>query len=104
MSNQVFNFGAGPSMLPVPVMEQIQAELRDYQGRGMSIIEMNHRSDEFQEIFDSAKALFRELMDIPDPGNPSVPPVSAPEEARLIRRPWPRGSRSSPKLNGKPEE
>ncbi|MCZ6532678.1 MAG: 3-phosphoserine/phosphohydroxythreonine transaminase [SAR324 cluster bacterium] len=66
MSNQVFNFGAGPSMLPVPVMEQIQAEMRDYQGRGMSIIEMNHRSDEFQEIIASAKALFREMMELPD--------------------------------------
>lgn len=65
MENGIFNYGAGPSMLPVPVMEKMQAELRDYNGRGMSIIEMNHRSDEFQEIVASAKALFRELMDIP---------------------------------------
>ncbi|NIT64911.1 MAG: aminotransferase class V-fold PLP-dependent enzyme, partial [Gammaproteobacteria bacterium] len=66
MTRAVFNYGAGPSMLPTPVMEQMQAELRDYQGRGMSIMEMNHRDDAFQEILAAAKALFRELMEIPD--------------------------------------
>ena len=65
MTERVFNFGAGPAMLPLPVMEQIQAEFRDYNGRGISIIEMNHRHDDFQEILASAKALFRELMHIP---------------------------------------
>ena len=66
MSRSVFNYGAGPAMLPVPVMEQVQEEMRDYNGTGISIIEMNHRHDEFQETLASAKALFRELMDIPD--------------------------------------
>ena len=66
MEQRVFNYGAGPSMLPVPVMEQIQAELRDYQGLGISIIEMNHRDDAVQEVMIAARALYRELMDIPD--------------------------------------
>lgn len=66
MGKSVYNYGAGPAMLPVPVMEQVQAEMRDYNGTGISIIEMNHRHDEFQEILASAKMLIRELMEIPD--------------------------------------
>ena len=66
MADRVFNYGAGPAMLPEPVMEQVQAEMRDYNGRGISIIEMNHRHEDFQEILASAKAMFRELMNIPD--------------------------------------
>ena len=46
----VYNFNAGPAMLPPPVLEQVQAELRDYHGRGMSIMEMSHRSKEFEAI------------------------------------------------------
>ena len=47
---RVVNFNAGPAMLPPPVLEQVQAELRDYQGRGMSIMEMSHRSREYEAI------------------------------------------------------
>ena len=52
----VYNFNAGPALLPPAVLEQVQAELRDYQGRGMSIMEMSHRSKEFEAINASADA------------------------------------------------
>ncbi len=66
MGDRVFNFSAGPSQLPLQVLEQMQAELLDYQGTGMSIIEMHHRGDEVQEMMNSAKALLRELLELPD--------------------------------------
>ncbi|MBV9122782.1 MAG: 3-phosphoserine/phosphohydroxythreonine transaminase [Planctomycetes bacterium] len=58
----VYNFNAGPAMLPPAVLEQVQAELRDYQGRGMSIMEMSHRSKEFEAINDQAEATFMRLL------------------------------------------
>ncbi|MHB8707535.1 MAG: 3-phosphoserine/phosphohydroxythreonine transaminase [Desulfuromonadales bacterium] len=66
MSHRVYNFGAGPAMLPLPVMEKIRDEFLDYQGMGASVIEISHRSKEFQAIQDEAKALLRELAGIPD--------------------------------------
>lgn len=66
MSHRVYNFGAGPAMLPVPVMERIRDEFLDYRGMGVSVIEISHRSKEFQAIQDEAKALFRELAGLPD--------------------------------------
>ena len=58
----VYNFSAGPAILPVPVMEQAQAELRDYQGTGVSILEMSHRSKEYEAINASAEARFKQLL------------------------------------------
>ena len=49
-----FNFAAGPSVLPVPVLERAQKELLNYHGSGMSVMEMSHRSGVYQEIFDDA--------------------------------------------------
>lgn len=66
MSPRVYNFGAGPAMLPLPVMEKIRDEFLDYQGMGASVIEISHRSREFQAIQDEAKALLYELAGIPD--------------------------------------
>ena len=66
MADRVFNFGAGPAMLPVPVMEQIQAEFLNYQGMGVSAIEISHRSKEFIAILESAQVTFRELTGAPD--------------------------------------
>ena len=66
MSQQVYNFGAGPAMLPAEVMHQIQQELLDYRGMGVSVIEISHRCDEFDEILNSAQHLFRELTGLPD--------------------------------------
>ncbi len=57
MSHRVYNFGAGPAMLPLPVMERIRDEFLDYRGMGASVIEISHRSKEFQAIQDEAKAL-----------------------------------------------
>jgi phosphoserine aminotransferase len=58
----VCNFNAGPAMLPPPVLEQVQAELRDYQGRGMSIMEMSHRSREYEALNAGAEAAFKRLL------------------------------------------
>ena len=48
--NRVYNFSAGPSMLPVPVLQKAQSDLLDYHGSGMSVMEMSHRSKWFDEI------------------------------------------------------
>src|SRR5437868_1405458 len=58
----VHNFNAGPAALPPSVLEQVQAELRDYQGRGMSIMEMSHRSKEFEAVNSQAEATFKRLL------------------------------------------
>ncbi len=63
--SQVWNFGAGPAMLPRPVMERIREEWLDYQGMGVSVIEISHRSRPFQDILDQAKELFRQLTGLP---------------------------------------
>ena len=64
--NRVFNFSAGPSMLPLEVLEQAGAEITNYNGSGMSVMEMSHRSKVFQKIFDDTQAKFRKLMNVPD--------------------------------------
>ena len=66
MSNRVYNFGAGPAMLPGPVMEQARAEFLDYRGIGASVIEISHRSGDFMEIVEAADALLTELAGIPE--------------------------------------
>ncbi len=63
---RVYNFAAGPSTLPLPVLEQAQRELLDFNGTGMSIVEMSHRGKPFMAVNDEANALLRELMNIPD--------------------------------------
>ncbi|WP_103623400.1 3-phosphoserine/phosphohydroxythreonine transaminase, partial [Bacillus thuringiensis] len=63
---RVYNFSAGPSILHLPVLEKVQKELVNYNGTGMSIIEMSHRSSYFQSIIEEASNLLRELMSIPD--------------------------------------
>jgi len=63
---QIYNFGAGPAMLPIEVMQQIQQEFLDYRKMGVSVIEISHRCEEFEEILNSAQQLFRELTGLPD--------------------------------------
>ncbi len=63
---RVYNFSAGPAVLPEPVLKQAAAEMLDYQGTGMSVMEMSHRSKAFQNILDTAEADLRELMAIPE--------------------------------------
>ena len=62
----VYNFAAGPSVMPLPALEQARAELLDYAGSGMSVMEMSHRSKLFQEIFDNTKQKLKSLMQVPD--------------------------------------
>ena len=63
---RVYNFSAGPAMMPVEVLEEVAAEVLNYQGSGMSVMEMSHRSKVFQKIVDEAEADLRKLMQIPD--------------------------------------
>ena len=63
---RVYNFSAGPSMLPLEVLEQAQKDFLDYNGSGMSVTEMSHRSSYYDEIHKECLALFRELLNVPD--------------------------------------
>ena len=63
---RVYNFSAGPSMLPESVLRRAADEMLDYNGTGESVMEMSHRSAEFQQIIDEAEALVRELYKVPD--------------------------------------
>jgi len=62
---RIYNFGAGPAVLPLPVLEQAREEMLDWDGSGMSVMEMSHRGREFMEIAAQAEADFRELLQIP---------------------------------------
>lgn len=64
--NQVYNFSAGPSVMPEAVLRQAQAELMNYKGTGLSVMEMSHRSPAFQEIFDDTKAALKRVLQVPD--------------------------------------
>src|SRR3954451_20753470 len=64
--NRSFNFSAGPAALPLEVLEEAAAELYDYRGTGMSVMEMSHRSAEFVDIAQRAEADLRELLSVPD--------------------------------------
>ena len=64
--NRVFNFSAGPSMLPLPVLEKAASELICYEDTGMSVMEMSHRSPAYDAIIKAAEAGLRSLMNIPD--------------------------------------
>ena len=66
MENRVFNFSAGPSTLPLEVLKQAQSELLNFNGSGMSITEMSHRTKTFMAVNDEANANLRELMNISD--------------------------------------
>ncbi len=64
--SRVYNFSAGPAVLPEEVLREAAAEMLDYNGTGMSVMEMSHRSKAFEEIIQTAEADIRELMNIPD--------------------------------------
>ncbi len=63
---RVYNFSAGPSMLPEAVLKRAAAEMLDYNGSGQSVMEMSHRSKVYEEIINGCEALLREVMNIPD--------------------------------------
>ena len=64
--SRVYNFSAGPAVLPESVLQEAAAEMMDYRGTGMSVMEMSHRSKAYQQIIDEAEADLRQLMNIPD--------------------------------------
>ena len=64
--SRVYNFSAGPAVLPEAVLQEVADEMLDYKGTGMSVMEMSHRSAAFQEIIDETEKDLRELMNIPD--------------------------------------
>jgi phosphoserine aminotransferase len=65
-AKRVFNFNAGPAALPLPVLERIREELLDWRGSGMSVMEMSHRSPEFESINAAAEQKLRSLLAIPE--------------------------------------
>ena len=70
--SRVYNFSAGPSMLPESVLKKAASEMLDYEGSGQSVMEMSHRSKVYEPIIYGAEKLLREIMNIPD--NYKVPP------------------------------
>jgi len=64
--SRVYNFSAGPAALPESVLARAQAEMLDWHGAGMSVMEMSHRGKEFMGIAEQAEADLRQLMSIPD--------------------------------------
>ena len=63
---EVFNFSAGPAVLPARALERAAAEISNYDGSGMSVMEMSHRSSQFIDIFDSTKSKLRQALNVPD--------------------------------------
>lgn len=63
---RIYNFSAGPSTLPLAALESAAAEFVDFQGSGMSVIEMSHRSKEYDAVHQQAMALVKELLEVPD--------------------------------------
>ena len=64
--NRIYNFSAGPSMLPVPVLERCASEMLNYKGSGMSVMEMSHRSKVYDGIITETEAALRRVLSIPD--------------------------------------
>ena len=61
-----YNFYAGPSTLPVEVLEELRENMVDYKGMGMSLVETSHRSKEYDEVHNNAVSLVRELLELPE--------------------------------------
>jgi phosphoserine aminotransferase len=66
MTERIFNFSAGPAVLPVPVLEEAQRELLSLPGVGMSVMEISHRSKTFDQIIEGAESGIRELLNVPE--------------------------------------
>ena len=63
---RVFNFSAGPAVLPEDVLKKAASELLEYKDSGQSVMEMSHRSKEYGEIISSVEARFRKILNVPD--------------------------------------
>ena len=86
------NFSAGPASIPTPVLYQAQQELLDWQGKGVSVMEMSHRSQDYMQIASQAEQNLRELMAIPNhykvgfgQGEASVQCSAMPQNLRAIK-------------------
>lgn len=66
MAHRIYNFNPGPATLPLDVLKTVQQELLDYRGTGMSVMEISHRSAEYDDINDTCMALFREILGLDD--------------------------------------
>lgn len=66
MSQRAYNFNAGPAALPLEVLQQAQEEFVEFQGTGMSIMEMSHRSKNYEQVNNETSALFKELLSVPE--------------------------------------
>src|SRR5258705_2122305 len=66
MNERIYNFSAGPAILPLPVLQEAQRDLLSIPGLGMSVMEISHRSKPFDEIINGADAGLRELLKVPD--------------------------------------
>ena len=64
--DRIYNFSAGPSMLPVEVLESARDNILNYEGSGMSVMEMSHRSKAYDDIIVKAESQMRKVMNIPD--------------------------------------
>ncbi len=64
--SRVHNFCAGPCTLPLEVLEEVQAEFLDFRGSGMSLVELSHRSTEYDDVHQGSLALFREVFEVPE--------------------------------------
>jgi phosphoserine aminotransferase len=62
MAKRIFNFNAGPAALPLPVLEEIQQEMLDFRGTGMSVLEISHRSKPFESVLDDTIARIKRLL------------------------------------------
>ena len=69
---KIYNFSAGPAVLPKEVLKIAADEMLDYQNTGMSVMEMSHRSKTYDDIIKTSEKDLRELMNIPDNGYPSM--------------------------------
>mmetsp|Transcript_11471 Transcript_11471/g.14432 ORF Transcript_11471/g.14432 Transcript_11471/m.14432 type:complete len:87 (+) Transcript_11471:23-283(+) len=65
-THRVYNYSAGPGALPEPVLKQARESLLDYNGTGISVMEMNHRSQEFLCIGEQTRAKLKSLLEVPD--------------------------------------
>ena len=65
-NERIINFAAGPAAMPLTVLEEIQKDLVNYKGAGLSVMEMSHRSKQYEEIFNTTKETLKEIMEIPD--------------------------------------
>lgn len=63
---RIYNFNAGPGVLPEDVLKEVQADLFNYKGKGLSVMEMSHRSKEYQEIFEDARATMKRVLNVGD--------------------------------------